>query len=88
MNELDLIEAIKHIKPNAEFSFIGTDYSTIKWDVLDGEAPTWQEIQTAYIAVQEAKAQVEAETQAKRAAALAKLAAVGLDEDDLKALGL
>lgn len=35
-----------------------------------------------------AKAQAEAEAAAKRSAALAKLEALGLDEDDLKALGL
>ena len=35
-----------------------------------------------------AKAQAEAEADAKRSAALAKLEALGLDEDDLKALGL
>lgn len=34
------------------------------------------------------KAQAEAEATAKREAALAKLQALGLDEDDLKALGL
>lgn len=34
------------------------------------------------------RAQAEAEAQAKRFAALAKLKALGLDEDDLKALGL
>ena len=36
----------------------------------------------------EAKAQVEAEAAAKRATALAKLEALGLDEADLTALGL
>jgi hypothetical protein len=35
-----------------------------------------------------AKAQAEAEAQAKRLVALAKLEALGLDEADLKALGL
>ena len=35
-----------------------------------------------------AKAQAEAQAEAKRSAALAKLEALGLDEDDLKALGL
>ena len=35
-----------------------------------------------------ARAQAEAEAEAKRSAALAKLEALGLDEDDLKALGL
>ena len=36
----------------------------------------------------EAEAQAKAEAEAKRSAALAKLEALGLDEDDLKALGL
>lgn len=36
----------------------------------------------------EAKKQGEAQAQAKRSAALAKLATLGLEEDDLKALGL
>ena len=36
----------------------------------------------------EALAKAQAEAEAKRSAALAKLEALGLDEDDLKALGL
>jgi hypothetical protein len=36
----------------------------------------------------EAQAQAEAEAQAKRSVALVKLEALGLDEADLKALGL
>lgn len=42
-----LLEAIKLLKPNAEFSYIDNDYSTIKWDVLDGDAPTQKEIDQA-----------------------------------------
>jgi hypothetical protein len=38
--------------------------------------------------IAEAQAQAEAEAQAKRAAAEAKLAALGLTTDDLKALGI
>jgi hypothetical protein len=36
----------------------------------------------------EARAEAEAQAEAKRQTALAKLAALGLEEDDLKALGL
>ena len=86
MNHLS--KAIKLLKPNSEFSFIDNDYSTIKWDVLEGAAPTWAEIEAAHQAVEAAEAQAEAQAQAKRSAALAKLEALGLDEDDLKALGL
>ena len=39
-------------------------------------------------AASQAQAQAQAEAQSKRIAALAKLEALGLDEDDLKALGL
>lgn len=42
-----LSKAIKVLRPTAEFSFIESDYSTIKWDVLDGKAPTKSEIDAA-----------------------------------------
>ena len=56
---------------------------------------TWRDYTLAEIAEVEAaqakaavKAQELAEAETKRNAALAKLEALGLDEDDLKALGL
>jgi hypothetical protein len=42
-----LVKAIKLLKPGSQFSFIDDDYSTIKWDVLDGDAPTQAEIDEA-----------------------------------------
>ena len=42
-----LISAIHKLKPNAEFSFQNDDYSTIKWDILEGKAPTQAEINKA-----------------------------------------
>jgi len=63
-------------------------------NAITGEV-TWRDYTNAEIAEVEkaqaealAKAQAEAEAEAKRTAALAKLEALGLDEDDLKALGL
>jgi hypothetical protein len=83
-----LLEAIKLLKPNAEFSFQENDYSTIKWDVLEGNPPTQAEIDEAIEQVKaDELAQAEAKAQAK-AAAEAKLAALGLTTEDLKALGL
>jgi hypothetical protein len=83
-----LVDAIKLLKPTAEFSFTDNDYSTIKWDVLEGDAPTQKEIDDAIKTVKakeaaDAKAQKDA-----KAAAQAKLAALGLTVEDLKALGL
>jgi hypothetical protein len=83
-----LVRAIKKLKPNAEFSYTENDYSTIKWDVLEGDAPTLEQIKDAIDEVKAdeiavAKAQAEA-----KAAAQAKLAALGLTVEDLQALGL
>ena len=39
-----LAKAIKNLKPTAEFSYKEDDYSTIKWDLLDGDAPTKKQI--------------------------------------------
>jgi hypothetical protein len=83
-----LTKAIKKLKPTAEFSFTDNDYSTIKWNVLEGDAPTQAEIDAAIEQVKEDDAQVELDKAAKKATAEAKLAALGLDADDLKALGL
>jgi len=85
---MDIVKAIKFLKPTAEFSFEGVDYATIKWDVLQGDAPTWKEIEAAHLEVKAAEETKAAEIAAKRESALAKLAALGLDGDDLKALGL
>lgn len=80
--------AIKKLKPTAEFSFTENDYSTIKWDVLEGEAPTKKEIDDAIKAIKiEETNEAEAKATAK-AAAQAKLAALGLTVEDLQALGL
>jgi hypothetical protein len=83
-----LSAAIKKLRPDAEFSFTNEDYSTIKWDVLEGDAPTEKEIDVAIKQVKADEQQAEIDKAAKKAAAEAKLAALGLDADDLKALGL
>jgi len=83
-----LSAAIKKLRPDAEFSFTNEDYSTIQWDVLEGDAPTEEEIDVAIKQVKADEKQAEIDKAAKKAAAEAKLAALGLDADDLKALGL
>jgi hypothetical protein len=83
-----LFDAIRLLKPTSEFSFSDNDYSTIKWDVLEGNAPTQAEIDAA---IEQVKADKIAETETKaqaKAAAQAKLAALGLTVEDLQALGL
>ena len=88
MNELDISKAIQYLKPTAQFSFEGTDYSSIKWDVLEGDAPTQEEIDAAIEQVKADEAQAELDKAATKAQAEAKLEALGLTPADLKALGL
>jgi len=83
-----LVKAILKLKPNAEFSITDNDYSTIKWDVLDGDAPTQKEIDAAIEQVKSDEAEAETSKAQAKATAESKLAALGLTTDDLRALGL
>ena len=69
----DLTKAIRLIKPTAEFSYQNGDYSTIKWDVLDGEAPTQSEIDAALRKVKADEIAAEAKKAKDREALLARL---------------
>lgn len=85
MNHLEKVKTIQYLRPESEFVLRGDN---LEW--LDDKQiePTEQEIQEGWIAYQ-AKVEADKEaTKAKREAALAKLAALGLDLDDLKALGI
>jgi hypothetical protein len=78
-----LVKAIKKLHPEAEFSFITDDYSTIKWDVLNGDAPTQLEIDQA---IEQVKADERAEELAKATKKTALLKRLGLTEDELKTI--
>ena len=73
MNSFELSKAIKHLKPTADFSFDDGDYSTIKWDVLEGDAPTWEEIQVAHLQVKATEEAALAEAETKKQALLDRL---------------
>lgn len=73
MNQI--VQAIKNLHPEAEFSFTDNDYSTIKWDVLEGSAPTAKEI------ADEIKRIKDQET-AKLAAKSALLERLGITADE------
>jgi len=78
-----LAKAINKLKPNAQFSYSDYDYSTIKWDVLDGDAPTQKEIDAA---IKQVKADELAEAKAKAANKQAILDRIGLTADELKTI--
>jgi hypothetical protein len=78
-----LVKAIRKLKPNSEFSFTDDDYSTIKWDVLEGEAPTQKQIDDA---IKQTKADEITETKTKALAKSALLDKLGITEDEAKLL--
>jgi hypothetical protein len=74
-----LTKAIKKLKPTAEFSYSDNDYSTVKWDVLDGDAPTQKEIDAA---IEEVKADEIADAQAKATQRQAILDRLGITAEE------
>ena len=80
-----MADAIQFIRPSAEFSLRGEE---LEWLDEKQIEPTSAEIKAGLIAYKEAQ---ESESKARataKAAAQAKLAALGLTVEDLQALGL
>lgn len=77
------MQAIKKLRPNAEFSFTNDDYSTVKWDVLDGKAPTQTEIEAAIEQIKADEIATAAKVSAEKALLLAKL---GITDNEAKLL--
>jgi len=78
-----LTKAIFKLKPTAEFVITNNDYSTIIWHILDGQAPTQNEIDEM---IEQIKADEIAEAQAKAQAKAALLAQLGITEEQAKLL--
>ena len=74
-----LVLAIKNLRPTAEFSFNDNDYSTIKWDILDGDAPTQKEIDDE---IKRIKSSEQLEAEAKAVARAQILNRLGLTEEE------
>jgi hypothetical protein len=78
-----LADAIKSLRPSAEFSYTDNNYSTIQWIVLDGEAPTQAEIDAEIARIKAAEIDQENDLAVKKAALLERL---GITEDEAKLL--
>lgn len=82
--EFNLTIAIQRLRPEAEFAIYNNDYAEIVWIKLEGEPPTQAEIDAELVKME----QEVADKAAAKAAAEAKLEALGLTPEDLRALGL
>jgi hypothetical protein len=78
-----LLEAIKKLKPTAEFSFTDRDSSTIVWDKIEGNPPTEEEIIAAVIEVQN---ELEVKQTAKAHERAALLERLGITADEARLL--
>ena len=80
-------EVLTMLCPTIEWTIYGDDYESIIWH--NGKpAITKTQFESGFAQYDAWKAEQDAQAVAKKAAAEAKLAALGLDTDDLKALGL
>ena len=74
--------ALSHLLPDAQWAMDNNDYDNIQWFSEDIEKPSKSELDNAINEIQaEAQAKVVA-----RQSALAKLAALGLTQEEIEAL--
>jgi hypothetical protein len=79
-------DVLQMLRPDGGWVIYGDDFDSIQW--INCNPVTKKEFEDGFAQYDAWKAQSEAEAIAKKAAAEAKLAALGLTADDLKALGL
>jgi hypothetical protein len=82
----NITNAIQSLCPDAEFVIIADDYSTIVWHKLEVDAPTLAQVKAEMKRLSDLGVSAEATKAAAKASALTKLAALGLTEDEAKAI--
>jgi len=80
-----IIKTIQKINPTAEVSVSGEDINTIVWENGTTPIPV-ADIQAMIPIVEQELKDAEANKIAKKESAKAKLAALGLDEEEIKAI--
>ena len=81
----DIAFTLTHSHPGAEWTLDGDDYSGLTW-ISDTPKPTEQEINDAYPLAVAALDAEQAAKDAARVSAVAKLAALGLNEAEVLAI--
>jgi hypothetical protein len=79
-------EAIRYMYPDADFSMVNDDISTIAWRTEGIATPTQEEVNNAIAAMEAEEASKAAAKAANKESAQAKLAAIGLTPEEISAL--
>jgi len=79
-------EVLSMLCPDSEWVIYGDDFDSIQW--IKGEPITKTQFEAGFAQYDAWKAEQDAQMAADRASATAKLQALGLTADDLKALKL
>jgi hypothetical protein len=84
---IDLAKCISYLRPNDHWALSDNDYDRLEW-LSETTPPTLAELESVWDEVEALRLAAIAKVEADKATAQAKLAALGLTADDLKALGL
>ena len=79
-------EAIRYMYPDAEFSMVNDDISTIAWRTEGIATPTAEQVAAAITAMEAKEAAKATAKAAAKESAEAKLAAIGLTPEEISAL--
>ena len=81
-----IAKAIESLRPNTEWTMNGDDVEGIIWHTPNVTPLTKAEVETEVQRLEQAAADEAARREAARASAVAKLAALGLDADEVAAV--
>jgi hypothetical protein len=79
-------EAIRYMYPDADFSMVNDDLSTIAWRTEGITTPTAKQIADAIVAIETEKVTKAAAKAAAKLSAQAKLTALGLSTEEIAAI--
>ena len=77
-----LTRALSALRPGVEFTFNDDDLSTVRWNVEGTTTPTQAEVDAKIVELQAEDAEIES----AKASGRAKLAALGLTNEEIAAL--
>jgi hypothetical protein len=88
MKNKEITLALLSLRPDSEWILRGDDYQDLEWLDTKTQKPLLKEVEDDYSEIKNKQIQLDNAKATAKAAAEAKLAALGLTADDLRALGL